>query len=99
MSLLRSHKNGHTFLLVCTDIYSRFMQVALLKRKDTHTVAIAMQYLMSNKNSRRVSRLLVDKGKEFYNKHVEKLMAEKKHECTVLFPILKQQLRNAAYKF
>lgn len=70
LSLLKKYNLNHTFLLICTDLFSRFMQVRPLKSKSADQVLKALSDILESPNSLGVSRLFTDKGTEFYNKKV-----------------------------
>lgn len=77
MKLLSRFNNGHTFILVCVDMFSRFLQALPLKRKDAATVKSALETLLENEHSEGVRRLHTDRGKEFYNAPVLRYLTSK----------------------
>ena len=58
-------------LLTVIDIFSIFVWIIHLKRKIEQDVANALSRILKE---RRPSKMWVDKGREFYNKDVQKLV-------------------------
>ena len=65
------HNEGHTFLLLVIDIFSKYGWVIPLKDKKGETVAEALKTIFEE---RKPEKLWTDKGKEFYNKNVKDLI-------------------------
>ena len=63
--------NGIKYLLTVIDIFSKFVWIVPLKGKTGQEVAIAFSSIFKE---RRPSKTWVDKGREFYNKDVQKLV-------------------------
>ena len=63
--------NGIKYLLTVIDIFSKFFWIGPLKRKTGQEVANAFLRILKE---RRPSRTWVDRGLEFYNKDVQKLV-------------------------
>ena len=61
--------NGIKYLLIVIDIFSKFVWIVPSKRKTGQEVANS-----SKKPSKRPSKTWVDRGREFYNKDVQKLV-------------------------
>ena len=59
------------YLLIVIDIFSKFGWIFPLKRKAGQEVANAFSRILK---VRRPSKMWVDKGREFYNKNVQKLV-------------------------
>ena len=59
------------YLLTVIDIFSKFVWIVPLKRKTGQEVANAISRILKE---RRPSKMWVDKGLEFYNKDVQKLV-------------------------
>jgi hypothetical protein len=66
---------GHKFILIVIDCFSKFLWTVPLKDKSGETVSRGMEKVFSS--GRIPKNLQTDHGKEFYNKHFDKLM--KKH--------------------
>ena len=58
-------------MLTVIDVFSKFVWVIPLKRKTRQEVASAFQRILKEQ---RPSRMWVDKGWEFYNKDIQKLV-------------------------
>ena len=63
--------NGIKYLLTVIDIFSKCVWIVPLKRKTGQKVANAFSRILKE---RRPSKTWVDRGREFYNKDVQKLM-------------------------
>ena len=63
--------NGIKYLLIVFDVFSKFVWIIPLKRKTGQEVANAFCRIL---RERRPSKMWVDKGGEFYNKDVQKLV-------------------------
>ena len=63
--------NGIKYLLTVIDIFSKFVWIVPLKRKTGPEVANVFLRILKE---RRSSKMWVDKGREFYNKDVQKLV-------------------------
>ena len=63
--------NGTKYLLTVIDIFSKFVRIVPLKRKSGREVASEFSRIL---NERRPSKMWVDKGREFYNKNLRKLV-------------------------
>ena len=63
--------DGINYLLTVIDIFSKFVWIVPLKRKTGQEVANAFSRILKE---RRPSKIWVDKGREFYNKDVKKLV-------------------------
>ena len=65
------HNNGIKYLLTVIDIFSKFLWIVSLKRKTGQEVANAFSRILKE---RRPSKMWMEKGREFYNKDVQKLV-------------------------
>ena len=76
-----STNDGVKFLLNCIDVMSRFAYVIPIKNKSGSEVSKALATVINNKN---YTYLQTDKGREFYNPQVSKLLKENgiKHYST-----------------
>ena len=72
MQAFSKDNNGIKYLLTVIDIFSKFVWIIPLKRKTGQEVAHAFSKILRERKPRKV---WVDKGKEFYNKAVQKLAA------------------------
>ena len=63
---------GYRYLLMVLDVFSKYGWIVPLKDKKGECVAAAFTSILSE--GRKPKRLWVDKGKEYYNKHVKNLL-------------------------
>ena len=70
MQAFSKDNNGIKYLLTVIDIFSKFVWIIPLKLKTGQEVANAFSRILKE---RRPSKMWVDKGREFYNKDVQKL--------------------------
>ena len=71
MKTFEKYNDGYTFLLLVIDIFSKYGWVIPLKNKEGKTVAEALKNIFEE---RKPEKLWTDKGTEFYNKDVKKLI-------------------------
>ena len=71
MQAFSKDNKGIKYLLTVIDIFSKFVWIIPLKRKTGQEVAIEFSRILKE---RRPSKMWVDKGREFYNKYVQKLV-------------------------
>ena len=74
MSSLSRYNNGIKYILVFIDIFSRFAQATPLKKKDRHSIYIALKNILESGYFNELKSLNTDEGKEFYNKKVKDLL-------------------------
>ena len=72
MQAFLKDNNGIKYLLTVIDVFSKFVWIVPLKRKAGQEVADAFSRILKE---RKPCKVWVDKGKEFYNKDVQKLVA------------------------
>ena len=72
MQAFSKENNGIKYLLTVIDIFSKFVWIVPLKRKTGQEVEHAFSKIL---RERKPCKVWVDKGKEFYNKYVQKLVA------------------------
>ena len=70
MQAFSKDNNGIKYLLTIINIISKFVWIIPLKQKTGQEVASAYSRILKQQ---RPSKILVDKGQEFYNKNVKKL--------------------------
>ena len=63
---------GHKYLLMVTDVFSKYGWIVPLKNKQGETVREAFQSIF--KEGRKPEYLWTDKGSEFYNKNMKDLL-------------------------
>ena len=71
MQAFSKDNNVIQYLLTVIDIFSKFLWIIPLKRKSGQKVANALWRILKEW---RPSKIWVDKGREFYNKEVQKLV-------------------------
>ena len=71
MQAFSKYNKGVKYLLTVVDIFSKYGRMIPLKNKTGTEVASALQKIFKE---RKPEKLWVDKGKEFYNKHVQQLV-------------------------
>ena len=71
MKVLSEDNDGVNFLLLVIDIFSKYGWIVPLKNKKGKTVAEALKNIFEK---RKPEKLWTDKGTEFYNKDVKKLI-------------------------
>ena len=71
MQAFSEDNNGVICLLTVIDIFSKFVWIIPLKRNTGQEVANAFSRILKE---RRPNKRWVDKGREFYNKDVKKLV-------------------------
>ena len=70
MQSFSKFNNGIKYLLMVIDVFSKYVWIVPLKSKTGVDVANALSKIFGE---RRPMKMWVDKGKEFYNKHVKAL--------------------------
>ena len=82
MRSLSKFNNGIKYLLMVINVFSKYGWIVSLKSKTGVDVADALNKIFSSDqgspgsaSNRRCSKMWVDKGLEFYNKHVEALLS------------------------
>ena len=71
MQAFSKFNHGVKYLLAVTDIFSKYGWLIPLKYKTGKSVALALETIFKE---RKPEKTWVDKGKEFYNKHVKDLI-------------------------
>ena len=79
MRLLSRYNHGQNYILVCIDTFSRFAKALPLKRKDGNSMLAAMKTMLEEDDIfKGVSRLFVDRGKEFYNRPLQSYLEKQR---------------------
>ena len=73
MQLISKFNEGFRFLLCVIDIFSKYIWVIPLEDKKGITITNAFQKIVKRSN-RKLNKILVDKGSEFYNRSVKQLL-------------------------
>ncbi|KAJ8050072.1 hypothetical protein HOLleu_03126 [Holothuria leucospilota] len=71
VTALSRHNRGIRFLLTCIDIFSKYAWVVPVKDKKGTTIVKALETILVR---RRPRKLQTDKGSEFFNKDVKRLL-------------------------
>ena len=74
MQKLKKNNDGHVFLLTCIDVLSKYAWVVPLKDKTGSSMVKAFRQIFSE--GRKPLKLQTDKGSEFKNRLVQKLLRE-----------------------
>ena len=75
MQLLSKYNKGIRFLLCVTDIFSKYAWVVPIKDKKGISIVKAFQSILKQSN-RKPNKIWVDKGSEFYNAYLKKLLRD-----------------------
>ena len=73
MQLISKFNKGFRFLLCIIDIFSKYAWVVPLKDKKGVSIVDAFQKILDDSN-RKPNKIWVDKGSEFYNSFLKKLL-------------------------
>jgi transposase InsO family protein len=82
--------DGYRYILLAIDCFSRYAYARPLKTKQGEPVASAFESIFTEAEKRidrKIKKLQVDQGREFYNKHVEELV---KRRNIVMFSVKSQ---------
>ena len=74
---LRKENDNNGYLLVCIDVFSRYMQVVPCRNKDANTMLEAIKKVVENKSSEGLRRLNTDLGTEFWNRKVRNYLCSR----------------------
>ena len=75
---LAKHNDNYRYVLVGIDLFSRFVFTAPLKKKEGKLVAKILNEILQQEPYKKIQS---DRGKEFLNSHVEKVL--KTHHCQI----------------
>lgn len=78
MRWLSKYNSGFSYILICIDIFSRYLSVVPIKKKNAGSLLKALQSILESRDFKGVSRLHVDKGGEFVNKIVQKYLEKQR---------------------
>ena len=73
MQLISKFNKGFIFLLCVIDIFSKYAWVVPLKDRKGITITNVFQKILKEPN-RKPNKIWVDKGSEFYNSSVKKMV-------------------------
>src|SRR6218665_2911724 len=87
MQSFAEYNDGFKYLLSVVDIFSKYGWIVPLKDKSGKSVSQAFEKIFTS-SERNPKKLWVDKGKEFYNKDVQKLVelysTENEEKCCII---------------
>ena len=76
MSRLKTANDGTTFLLTVIDVFSKRAWCISLKSKSAASLVAAFRRLLNDVNNNRPTTLQTDKGSEFLNRPLQRLLKE-----------------------
>ena len=74
MQSLQKYNDGYRFLLVCIDVFSKYLRVVPLKTKTCPALVEAFKVILSS--CRKPEKIMTDQGTEFLNRYFRALMKE-----------------------
>ena len=99
MQLISKFNKGFRFLLLVIDNFSKYAQVVPLKDKKGITIVNSFQKILNKStelhSGRKPSKILVDRGSEFYNSFFKKWL---KDNDTEMYSIHKNKGKSVAAK-
>ena len=79
MRVLSRYNQGQNYILVCIDAFSRYAKALPLRRKDGNSMLAAMKTVLEEDDVfKGVSRIFVDRGKEFYNRPLQSYLENRR---------------------
>ena len=99
MQAFSKDNNGIKYLLTVIDIFSKFVWIVPLKRKTEQEVANAFSRISKE---RRPSKTWEDRGREFYNKDVQKLVefySTENEEKSCVIEIFNLTIKEKMFKY
>lgn len=74
-STLQKYNKGVKYIMFCLDVFSRYLQVATLTSKSSHSSLKALKSIIESTQFKGVSRIFTDLGTEFYNREIKEYLA------------------------
>ena len=74
MQTIAAEDDGYRYLLVCIDVFSKYVWVIPLKTKTGPALVTAFKKILES--GRKPQKIQTDQGTEFFNKHFKDLMKE-----------------------
>ena len=74
MQTIAAENDGYRYLLVCIDVFSKYVWVIPLKTKTGPALVTAFKKILES--GRKPQKIQTDQGTEFFNKHFKDLMKE-----------------------
>ena len=75
MQLISKYNKGIRYLLCGIDLYSKYAFVVPLKNKKSGSIINAFQSILDN-SKRKLNKIWVDQGSEFYNNQFKKWLKD-----------------------
>ena len=72
MQTMAAENDGYRYLLVCIDVFSKYLWVIPLKTKTGPALVTAFKKILES--GRKPQKIQTDQGTEFFNKHFKELM-------------------------
>ena len=72
MQTMAAENDGYRYLLVCIDVFSKYLWVIPLKTKTGPALVTAFKKILES--GRKPEKIQTDQGTEFFNKHFKELM-------------------------
>ena len=72
MQTMAAENDGYRYLLVCIDVFSKYLWVIPLKTKTGPALVMAFKKILES--GRKPEKIQTDQGTEFFNKHFKELM-------------------------
>src|SRR6218665_892288 len=101
MQSFAEYNDGFKYLLSVIDIFSKYGWIVPLKDKSGKSVSQAFEKIFTS-SERKPKKLWVDKGKEFYNKDVQKLVelySTEKEETSCIIERWNRPMREKMFKY
>ena len=106
VSSLSRYNNGVKFLMICVNVYSRYMKVGAVKKKDGQTILSDLKSILEDKDEKfnNVKRLFCDKGEDSYNRYVMNYLSKRKakiycvHSYEIKSSICERSIRTSKSK-
>ena len=67
MQSMQKCNDGYRYLLVCIDVFSKYIWVVPLKNKKGPSLVEAFKIILASR--RKPIKIITDQGTEFFNKH------------------------------
>ena len=74
MQSIADNNDGYRYLLICIDVFSKYVWVIPLKDKTGPALVTAFKVILGS--GRKPQKIQTDQGTEFFNKHFKALMKE-----------------------
>ena len=96
MQLISKYNKSIRYLLCVIDLFSKYAFVVPLKDKKETTIVNAFQSILNNSKRRKLNKIWVDQGGEFYNTHFKKWL---KHNNIEMYSTYNEEKSVVAERF